>query len=299
MDAVLGEQIEWMLALQQHQGPLLDSFFALLTKFGGSYYVFMVPVLLWCVDYRTGLRAMQLLAITLFFNTALKEWIGQPRPFAMDPRIVSSGEDGYGLPSGHAQLVVVFWGAIAIWVATPWFWGVAVALMGLMGFSRVYLGVHFPTDVIAGFALGAFTLWAYVRWYEPIEAKLAALPREALVWLGVALALALFDVSFVDDEHHLALGSAGFLGGVGIGMALAQRRLDFDGRGVWWKRMLRYGVGFVMTLGLINAMQKLGTPGGIGTTIVVFIDLGIFGAWLTFAMPWLFCRVGLGSARTA
>ena len=78
------------------------------------------------------MRVIPIFALTLFVNTTLKEWIAQPRPFEMDPRVVSDGERGYGLPSGHAQLVVVFWGVIASWVAQPWFWAVSIAVMFLI-----------------------------------------------------------------------------------------------------------------------------------------------------------------------
>jgi hypothetical protein len=157
--------------------------------------------------------------------------------------------------------------------------------------------VHFPTDVFAGFALGALSLWAYLRFRAPIEAWLEALPRPAASALAAGLALVLFDRLCIRDDHHLAVGCAGFAAGAGVGTALAARRLDFDGRGAAWKRVLRFVFGAAMTLGLISAQRALGAPDdALAASLVVALDLGVLGFWLTFVMPWAFGRIGLGSS---
>jgi membrane-associated phospholipid phosphatase len=296
MDELLALQIEWIVALQQHATPSLDAVFRVFTDFGGRYYLLLVPALLWCVDHCTGTRVLVLMALTLFLNTVLKEWIADPRPFQLDERVISEGEEGYGLPSGHAQLVVVFWGAIAAWVGRRGFWLLALGIMFLMGFSRVYLGVHFPTDVLAGWALGALTLWVYLRWREAIEAWLARQAQPALLAVALGVVLVAFDRVLVRDEHFIAAGSGGFLAGAGIAAALAVRQLDFRGHGVWWRRLLRYPVGLALTLPVLGVMQWLGLPDGFVEIPVLFLDLALFAFWIAFAMPWLFGKIQLGDA---
>lgn len=72
---------------------------------------------------------------------------------------------GYSFPSGHAFTAVALYGMLAFWLlrAAPrhrvWIWIGAVFLILLIGFSRVYLGVHYTTDVAAGYASGLFWLW--------------------------------------------------------------------------------------------------------------------------------------------
>jgi membrane-associated phospholipid phosphatase len=296
MEPLLAPQIDWILAIQQHTTTAVHAFFRVFTDFGGRYYAWMVPALVWCVDRRTGTRALVLLAFTIFLNTALKEWIAQPRPFELDARVISDGEEGFGLPSGHAQLVVVFWGVIAAWLARRWFWVLAVAIMFLMGFSRVYLGVHFPTDVLGGWVLGGLTLWAYVRWRDVAEAWLARLPRPAWVALASGVALLVFDRLLIRDEHFLAAGGAGFLAGAGVAASLAARHLPFLGHGAWWRRALRYPVGMALTLPLLGVMQRLGVPEGPLAAGVVFVDLALYAFWLAFAVPWIFGAIRLGDA---
>ena len=81
MAELLAQQIEWIVALQQYRTPGLDAFFKTFTDFGGRHYLWLVPALIWCVDFRTGVRVLPVFAFTLFLNTTLKEWIAQPRPF--------------------------------------------------------------------------------------------------------------------------------------------------------------------------------------------------------------------------
>jgi len=84
-----------------------------------------------------------------------------PRPYAV------MAVDGYSFPSGHAlgvttATLIAAW-AVARWLICSWsgriaVWTTAVAVIGGVGFSRVYLGVHYPSDVIAGWLLGA--IWS-------------------------------------------------------------------------------------------------------------------------------------------
>lgn len=295
MQDILELGIEWIVWLQQFRTPALDHFFQVYTNFGGTDYLYTIPFVLWCLDYRLGLRLSSLFTATLFVNTTLKEWFGEPRPFQMDARVVSAGEYGYGLPSGHAQLVVVFWGVIAAWVERPAFWCLAVLLMALMGFSRVYLGVHFPSDVIVGWALGALGLWLFLGEHRRIEDWLGASPlaRPIAGSLGLAALLFVVDALFVGEPGHINDGTVGFAAGAGVGGALGLRFLTFTGAGPWPKRALRYLLGMALTLPLLGLLRWLGAPQGLLGQLVVTVDLALFGLWLTLPLPWLFERLRL------
>lgn len=300
MDAVLQQGVEFILWVQQYQSTGLDTFFRHFTDFGGAHYLYMAPLVIWSIDYRIGCRLVLLLVSTLFVNSLVKDLLAQPRPFQVDDRIVSAGEHGYGLPSGHAQLVVVFWGVLAAWLQNKWFWLVAVLIMFLMGFSRVYLGVHFPTDIIGGWALGLVTLILYMRYVDAFEAWARALGWRRQVSLVVAISFLMALPGSDSFEAVLIVCLAGFFLGSGLGMVLAAAGdLDFDGRGAVWRRLLRYVVGMSGTLALIYLMREKipGAEGFIGS-VILYVELAVVGFWVSYVAPCLFSRIGLGSASS-
>jgi membrane-associated phospholipid phosphatase len=108
------------------------------------------------------LLVLALVAATLFFS-AVKLLVGRPRPPLEDERIV---QGGLSFPSGHSTLAAMFYGTLAYFIirALRSEWqrvvvGVLAALLVLaIGVSRIYLGVHYPSDVAAGWAAGVIWL---------------------------------------------------------------------------------------------------------------------------------------------
>ncbi|WP_047864390.1 phosphatase PAP2 family protein [Rubrobacter aplysinae] len=143
----------------------------LITALG--YYWFVIPALVFSayLFYRSGYRLSAALLVastggSIALTTVLKIVFRRARP-----EIIDSGYEAsfYSFPSGHATVAVGFYGALALLIAlrleSPWRWLVAAAgaiLIALIGFSRLYLGVHYPTDVLAGYL--AASLWLVSVW---------------------------------------------------------------------------------------------------------------------------------------
>ncbi|WP_070153345.1 phosphatase PAP2 family protein [Sphingobium phenoxybenzoativorans] len=94
-------------------------------------------------------------------NAGLKQVFAAPRPDLLPHLdIVKS----YSFPSGHASGNMIFFGALAMLIGRGWAWTAASAMILAIGFSRVWLGVHWPTDVLAGWILGMGWLFLCGGW---------------------------------------------------------------------------------------------------------------------------------------
>lgn len=130
--------------------------------------------------FKYGLRLLLLLGVGVGLSDVLtvrllKPWVGRLRPCReyQDVIVVVKGWCGgdYGFPSSHASNAAAI--AAILWFLVPRKWFFAVACMTLMvGFSRIYLGVHYPGDVLAGFVVGSiigallWRLWSRRGWIQ-------------------------------------------------------------------------------------------------------------------------------------
>lgn len=138
---------------------------------------------------RWGLVSGVTILLASLLNTAFKRWVERARPDALDPIVV---EHGFSFPSGHSMLGMTAWGVVAVIAARSdlpiaarrAIVGGCFVLVALIGLSRVYLGVHYPSDVLAGWTAGAVIVLVYAALTRPL-----ARPRLAATAAGHAAAL--------------------------------------------------------------------------------------------------------------
>ena len=138
------------------ENPLLDGVLVFLTVLGISYVIVLASVPLWWKGRRDlGYDVVVLVIVASLFTEVIKLLIDRPRPFEELPdvsTIVSAS--GASFPSAHASRAFAVAAIVAI--RTSHRYGVtSLAIASLIGLSRVCLGVHWPTDVLAGALLGA------------------------------------------------------------------------------------------------------------------------------------------------
>ncbi len=129
--------------------------------------------------WRHGVIAAAVVGLASLGNSLIKAAVARQRPDIIEA-VVS--EPGYSFPSGHSALGMVGWGILAVLVSRTRLPRVvrvaAVAAMAvlvvLIGVSRVYLGVHYPTDVIAGWTLGGVIVLLYARLTRTVSMEPAA-----------------------------------------------------------------------------------------------------------------------------
>ena len=155
--------------------PIMQSFTSLSSP--AVLAVMLVVVAAFAPGRMPGRFATLNLVGIVGLNFALKEIVQRPRPEGF--RLIA--ESGYSFPSGHSMVAVAFYGFM-IWLILRyeedailrWIWSLALFFVVIMiGVSRVYLGVHYFSDVIAGYCVAAVWLVLFTRIIIP-----ALLPQE-------------------------------------------------------------------------------------------------------------------------
>jgi len=295
MDAIWQWGIDLIHTVQLVHGPALDAIFKTITFLGEEeFFLILLPLMFWCVDFAVGVRLAFAFLLSSYVNTGVKDIFAHPRPFDLDPTVKLHDASGYGLPSGHSQSAVVVWGTIAAGFRKTWLWVVAILLMVLIGFSRIYLGVHFPTDVFGGWAIGAIFLAAYL-WLEPrVEAWLKKAGLAVQLALSVIVPLALLLLHPTKD----AASPMAALMGMGVGFALLMRITSFSAAGPAWQVGVRFLVGMVgmgvLYFGLSAVFPGEGEPLYFALR---FVRYALVGLWAGLGAPWLFLKLRLASAE--
>ncbi len=287
-----------------------------------EFYLLVMPGILWCLDVALGVRLGLLLLSSASLNAIAKLIFGWPRPYWVSDQVRALGtEASYGLPSGHSQDALSVWGGLATGLRRrAWTIGLG-ALILLISISRLYLGVHFPTDVLAGWLLAGVLLAGFValepfvvRWLRrlPLGLRLLApfAASAAIVvlglgvgaatasrivpeaWIAGAAAAAPGSTPIAPQDTSGLLAAAATLLGLGVGAVLLFDWGGFRASGPWAMRLGRYAVG-VAGVVLIYFGLRLILPAGdsLLPQALRFLRYAIVGFWIAYLAPRTF--VGL------
>jgi membrane-associated phospholipid phosphatase len=327
MDAILNWGIAVILFLQSLGHWLIApmNFFSL---FGNElFFLFIAPALFWCVDATLGMRLGLGLLVSLSMNAIFKLALHAPRPYWYDVRVQPySSETSFGIPSGHAQNSVVLWSLLASWVKRPLAWGVAVAMILLVSLSRMVLGLHFPSDILAGWVLGLLLVWAILRFEKPVldwltgrqitdQVVVVFAASLALILIGALIRLALGAWTVPTGWVELAarapggtpitplalsglVSSAASFFGLALGGILLYKCGWFDASGSYWLRLGRFLIGlagvFIIWYGLDQVFPN-------GDTVIPlflrYLRYAAVGLWMSYLAPLVFFRLKLAHPK--
>ena len=161
--------IRFLTFVQEHlRTPVATPFWKFITLFGdaGIFWIILTLILLiWKRTRRAGLACtISLLLDFLIVNILIKNLVARPRPYDLFQHIeaLAGPMKDYSYPSGHTA--ASFACSLVLVRMLPKKYGIPlVVLSALIAFSRLYLGVHYPTDVIGGFLIGCLTSWIACR----------------------------------------------------------------------------------------------------------------------------------------
>lgn len=267
------------------------------------YLIF--ALIYWCVNKRKGIFYIFCLAGGNFLNTVLKTVFCVFRPWLVDSRIrpyefTLEDASGYSFPSGHATAAGSIFGALArMEKKKKWLTAVCIGLCLLIGFSRNFLGVHTPQDVLAGFATSAVCIWGFGRmlpWIDRKDGRDTLVTAIALLLLTGGLILAVLrrypltlngeqvlDEVTVTKDIYTAIG-IGY--GLILGWYTERKRIGFEPDGSLKKRILRGALGTV-GIGIVYLLPKqlmyTGLGDNWGRLVLYFITVFyVMAGW-----PWI------------
>jgi len=289
-----------------------------------EFFLVLLPFIYWSIDRRIGIRTMLVLFSFDFINASLKVLFHQPRPYwlgGVKPLSIAGTEGTYGIPSGHSGRTLAVSGYLATQIKRNWLWTIAVLYILLVGISRLYLGVHFPQDVLGGWILGILVIWAVTKWEGAIREWLTDKSLSTQIVLGFLIAMGMVLIGFVvrfivagtpDPAEWSAYNAeartvthfftiAGVVFGAIAGYALMRPYARFDAKGVWAKRGIRYLFGIIVLLvlffGLDIAFAALAPDESTLGYILRFLRYAFATFWTTFLAPWLFLKTKLAEAE--
>jgi membrane-associated phospholipid phosphatase len=324
MNPLISFGLSFVMAFQS-MGTWLEAPMKFFSFLGSeNFFLVFLPLVYWSIDAALGVRVWFIFLAGASVNQYFKMPMHGSRPYwvSTDIRALAS-EIGFGVPSGHAEIASGLWGMIAAYYRKAWVWVAALLLITFIGLSRLYLGVHFPHDVLVGWILGFLTLWALVKFWEPVEtrAKEMSLWNQIGLAFAVSLAMVLLGVlllylsrNFVLPPEWFAnaasagaetpdpfsfsmetlITSAAALFGSCIGFAWMARHGGFNASGQLWKRAARYVVGMIGVL-IFYAGLKAIFPSGDTFVPYLFryIRYTIVGFWVSGGAPWTFAKLNL------
>ncbi len=226
-----GWEIDLMEWLQLHASPLIVTVSKLCSMLGEEMLlVALLGFLYWDYDKRIGVSVGRSLLTCFSWNTIMKNLVLRLRPYMVSNRVkclmpVDPGADlfdisaqGYSFPSGHSSNSASAYLSAALRLKKRWITVLAAAVVFLIGVSRFMVGVHYPTDVLAGWLLGILV----VLFISVLEKKVHSLP----LLYGILLLTGLAGLFICHTDDYFS--AYGMLIGLALGDMTEQRFVRFE-----------------------------------------------------------------------
>ena len=168
------------------------------------------------------------------------------KPVDPDADIYDISAQGYSFPSGHSNNAAGFYGSIAAYFKKSWMWIAASLLAVLVGISRFSVGVHYPTDVLAGWACGILIVIAVSILDKKIQKR----------WLLFLILTLLAVPGWFYCKSNDYYSGFGMMAGFFVGVLFEEKYVHFKVSRVWYRAILRILIGGGLYFGL-NKLLKL------------------------------------------
>ena len=298
----------FLYCIEKIRIPVLNEFMLGITYLGDEIAFLVVAlILIWCADKRTGYYVLSVGFLGTIANQFMKLRFRIPRPWVLDKNFTileqaREGASGYSFPSGHTQSSVGTFGAIAYTAKNKVIRWLCVAVVFLVPFSRMYLGVHTPLDVSVAAGMAAVLIFLL----KPLIVD--GNQRVFSAFLGIMVAASIAFLIYVEvypfpadiDPHNMESGlkNAYTLLGSILGMVVVyivdEKWLHFPTKAVWWAQIIKIAIGLGIVLAVKSGLKAPieGLLGNlIGRAVRYFLIVIVAGVIWPLTFRW-FAKLG-------
>ncbi len=264
--------MQFLYLLEKIRNPLLDAIFSVITLLGDeTFFIAAAIVVFWCIEKKLGYFMMSVCFFGTVLNQFLKIVFRIPRPWATDPSFTVVGSaveaaKGYSFPSGHTQNAFGIFATYGVYSRNKRVCTVCFVIASLIGFSRLYLGVHFPTDVIVSAALALVLIFIFLRFFSGEGDASRVIFPIICVMAACALGFVLFSEFYAfpadtdAEELFLTTKHAYYLFGGVLGIVVAypieKKYIGFETKASLPVQIIKAAVGFALVLAIKSALKK-------------------------------------------
>lgn len=262
--------MQFLYLLEKIRIPGLNELMLLITRLGEeTAFLVVAMIVFWCIDKRHGYYVLSVGFVGTITNQFMKLFFRIPRPWVLDSNFTileqaREAASGYSFTSGHSQSAVGTFGTIATVSKKKWIRVGCIAVAVLVPFSRMYIGVHTPKDVLVA-AATAVLLIVVMR---PVIYKNDG--KYIPVLLAVMTAVAAGYLAYVElypfpadiDPHNLESGLKnaytlfGSLTGLIAVYIADEKKLNFSTDAIWWAQILKVICGLLLVLAVKEGLRS-------------------------------------------
>lgn len=213
-------ELDIIRGIQSIRSGFLDAVMQILTELGDQYiFILVAAVFYWIINKKFAFRLTFIFLFSAMIVELIKGIVARPRPYSVDPSVgVGSETGGYSFPSGHAQNIASMTTTIYLgyYRRYKWLKWVLLGVALLVGFTRIYLGQHYLTDVIVGLILGVLVTLAIYKLIDLMGDREHVYGLYTTIPLVLfLLILSLFPQTYESVKNiYVAVGGfVGFMGG--------------------------------------------------------------------------------------